>query len=134
ALIRGSAINHDGRSNGFTVPNGPAPAELINDALSRAGISPDEVDYVEAHGTGTALGDPIELRALASVFGQRPLDQPLLLGCVKTNLGHLEAAAGVASLIKVVETLGHGQVPPHLHLRQPTPHVPWAEWPFKVPT
>ncbi len=134
ALIRGSAVNHDGRSNGLTVPHGPAQAELITEALSRAGVSPAEVDYVEAHGTGTALGDPIELRALAAVFGQRLPDQPLLLGSVKTNLGHLEAAAGVASLIKVVLALGHGELPPHLHLRQLTPHVPWAEWPLQVPT
>ena len=134
AVIRGSAINHDGRSNGLTVPNGPAQTELIKETLVRAGVSAAEVDYVEAHGTGTALGDPIELRALAGVFASRPFAQPLLLGSVKTNLGHMEAAAGIASLIKVVLALSHGEIPPHLHLRQLTPHVPWEEWPLQVPT
>ena len=134
AVIRGSAINHDGRSNGLTVPNGPAQTELIKETLARAGVSAAEVDYVEAHGTGTALGDPIELRALAGVFASRPFAQPLLLGSVKTNLGHMEAAAGIASLIKVVLALSHGEIPPHLHLRELTPHVPWEEWPLQVPT
>jgi acyl transferase domain-containing protein len=134
ALIRGSAINHDGRGNALTVPNGPAQSELIKTALARAGVAPGEVDYVEAHGTGTALGDPIELRALAGVFAPRLPAQPLLLGSVKTNVGHLEAAAGVASLIKVVLALNQAQIPPHLHLQKLTPHVPWNEWPLQVPT
>jgi len=124
AVVRGSAVNQDGRSGGLTAPNGPAQERVISAALADAQIAPEHVGYVEAHGTGTPLGDPIEVRALASVLGtgRRP-DQPLLLGSVKTNLGHLEAAAGVAGLIKAVLVLGHGTVAPHLHLRQLNPHI-----------
>ena len=127
ALIRGSAVNHDGKSNGLTAPNGRAQREVIRAALQSAGVSPAEVDYVEAHGTGTALGDPIELRALHDVYCagvQRAGD--LHVGSVKTNIGHLEAAASVAALIKVVCALQHGELPRHLHWDQPTPHIDWA--------
>lgn len=132
AVIRGSAINHDGHSGGLTVPSATAQAALIRQALEKAKVAPAEVGYVDAHGTGTALGDPIELRALAAVFGQRTT--PLLVGTVKTNLGHLEEAAGVAGLIKVILSMQHGVIPPHLHLHQPTPHIDWDNLPIAVPT
>ncbi|HEX8967761.1 MAG TPA: polyketide synthase, partial [Chloroflexota bacterium] len=134
ALVRGSAINHDGRSGGLTVPNGPAQQSLMRDALAAARVSPLDVDYVEAHGTGTPLGDPIELVALGAVYGDgRANDRPLLVGSAKTNLGHLEAAAGIAGLIKTVLMLEHRQVAPHLNLRTPSPHIPWADLPIRVP-
>ena len=134
AVVRGSAINQDGRSSGLTVPNGPAQEAVMRAALSRANLRPADVDYVEAHGTGTALGDPIELRALGAVFAERSNAQPLVVASVKTNLGHLEAAAGITGLIKVVLAMGHGEIPAHLHLQQLTPHVPWSSLPLAVPT
>ncbi|MUH00294.1 SDR family NAD(P)-dependent oxidoreductase [Scytonema sp. UIC 10036] len=135
ALIRGSAVNQDGRSGGLTVPNGPAQQAVIRSALANALVEPGQVSYVEAHGTGTSLGDPIELRALAAVLGQkRSHDQSLLVGSVKTNMGHLEAAAGVAGLIKLVLALQNQEIPPHLHLKNPNPHIPWSELPIKIPT
>jgi acyl transferase domain-containing protein/acyl carrier protein len=135
ALIRGSAVNHDGASGGLTVPNAVAQQTLIQDALNNAKLEPNEVSYVEAHGTGTPLGDPIEVRALGTVLGEgRSSEQPLLIGSVKTNIGHLEAAAGVAGLIKVVLSLQHGEIPAHLHLQHPNPHINWEELPVKVPT
>jgi len=134
ALIRGSAVNQDGRSGGLTVPNGPAQQAVIRKALATAGVEPGQVSYIEAHGTGTSLGDPIELRALGAVLGQgRSPDQPLIVGSVKTNMGHLEAAAGVAGLIKLVLALQHQEIPPHLHLQNPNPYIPWAELPIKIP-
>ncbi|HMD83203.1 MAG TPA: beta-ketoacyl synthase N-terminal-like domain-containing protein, partial [Terriglobia bacterium] len=135
ALIRGSAVNHDGRSSGLTAPNGPAQAAVIRRALAAGGVSPAAVQYVEAHGTGTSLGDPIEVQALASVLGEgRKPGWPLAIGSVKTNLGHLEAAAGIAGLIKTVLALEHGEIPPHLHLATPNPHVAWEEIPVVIPT
>ncbi|MCC5601565.1 type I polyketide synthase [Nostoc favosum] len=135
ALIRGSAVNQDGRSGGLTVPNGPSQQAVIRTALANAGVTPNQVSYVEAHGTGTSLGDPIELRALAAVLGQgRSPDQPLIVGSAKTNMGHLEAAAGVAGLIKLVLALQHQEIPPHLHLHNPNPYIPWAELPIKIST
>ncbi len=133
ALIRGSAVNHDGRSNGLTAPNGRAQRDVISAALAHAGVAPAEVDYVEAHGTATLLGDPIELRALHEVYCKdiaRPQD--LHVGSIKTNIGHLEGAAGVAGLIKVVCALQKGELPAHLNLRKPTPHADWAGNRIKV--
>lgn len=135
AMIRGSAVNQDGASSGFTVPNRAAQETLIRQALNRAKIVPSEVDYIEAHGTGTPLGDPIEVRALGSVLGEgRDPDHPLRIGSVKTNVGHLESAAGVAGLIKVVLALQHQQIPSHLHLKQPNPYINWDELPIVINT
>ncbi|KRV49609.1 polyketide synthase [Wenjunlia vitaminophila] len=133
ALVRGTAVNHDGRSSGLTVPNPAAQQDVIRAALAQAGIAPGDVDYVEAHGTGTALGDPIELRALEAVIGRnRPAGSPLLVGSVKTNIGHLESAAGVAGLLKLVLALQHGQIPPHLHFTDPNPNVDWSRLHIEV--
>ncbi|MFE5502773.1 SDR family NAD(P)-dependent oxidoreductase [Amycolatopsis japonica] len=124
AVLRGSATNSDGRSNGLMAPNPAAQAELLREAYEVAGVERSTVDYVEAHGTGTLLGDPIEAGALRATLGsERPSDAPLLLGSVKTNLGHLEGAAGIAGLIKVVLALDHGTVPACLHFREPNPHI-----------
>lgn len=133
AVIRGSAVNQDGASGGLTVPNGVAQQHVIADALRRAGLGGGEVDYLEAHGTGTSLGDPIEVQAAAEAFGDgRGPDRPLLIGSVKTNIGHLEAASGIAGLIKVVLSLEHETLPRHLHLRRPSPHIPWERMPVRV--
>jgi len=133
AVIRGSAVNHDGPSSGLTVPNGQAQVAVIREALAFAGIRPDQVSYVEAHGTGTALGDPIEVKALATVFGPgRAADDPLFLGSVKTNIGHAESAAGVAGLMKLVLSLQHRELPPHLHFRSANPHIRLEHGPFEI--
>jgi len=134
AVLRGSGVNQDGASAGLTVPNGDAQAQLIRSTLEQAQLDGDGVDVLEAHGTGTPLGDPIELKALAPIYGRAGRAAPLLLGSVKTNLGHLEGAAGIAGLIKAVLMVQRGQVPPHLHLRQPTPFVPWDQWAMTIPT
>lgn len=133
AVILGSATNHDGRTSGLTVPHGPAQQALIQQALEASRLTPDAVGYLEAHGTGTALGDPIEVNALGAVFGHshRP-DQPLLLGSVKSNIGHLEAAAGIAGILKVALALHHNQIPGNLHFQTPNPHIPWMEVPLRV--
>jgi malonyl CoA-acyl carrier protein transacylase len=134
AVIRGSAVNHDGPSSAFTVPNGKAQAAVIRAALENGGVDPGQVSCIEAHGTGTPLGDPIEVQALAEVLGERDETQPIYLGSVKTNIGHAESAAGVAGLIKMVLALQHRLVPPHLHLRDVNPHVHLSDAPFVVPT
>ena len=135
AVIRGSAVNQDGRSSGLTVPNGPAQQAVIRKALADADVDPGRIHYVEAHGTGTSLGDPIEVQALAAVFGQvRTHADPLLIGSAKTNLGHLETAAGVAGLMKLVLAVHHGVIPPHLHLERLNPYIPWQDIPVKVTT
>ncbi|MEH1781707.1 MAG: type I polyketide synthase [Nostoc sp.] len=135
AVIRGSAVNHDGPSSGLTVPNKMAQKEVIQQALQNARVEPNQVSYVEAHGTGTSLGDPIELESLGAVYGKnRPRNQPLVVGSVKTNFGHLEAAAGISGLIKVVLSLQNQEIPPHLHLNKPNPHIPWHQLPLVVPT
>jgi acyl transferase domain-containing protein len=135
AVIRGSAVNQDGRSSGLTAPNGPAQEAVIARALARARLEPRDVGYVEAHGTGTSLGDPIEVRALGAAYreGRAPA-APLLIGSVKTNVGHLESAAGMAGLLKVVLALAHGAIPPTLHVRRLNPHVEWSELPLRVVT
>ena len=133
AVIRGSAMNHDGASNGLTAPNGAAQQKVIAAALRDARIDPADVDYVEAHGTGTALGDPVEAVALAAVYGRgRAAERPLRIGSVKTNVAHLEAAAGMASLFKVVMALQHRQWPATLHLREPNPMIAWEQLPLQV--
>ncbi|MBI9089235.1 MAG: SDR family NAD(P)-dependent oxidoreductase [Desulfobacterium sp.] len=132
AVILGSAVNHDGRSGGLTVPNETAQADLIQTACNNAGVSPDDVSYIEAHGTGTSLGDPIEVAGLATVFGgERSHD--LVVGSVKTNIGHLEAAAGVAGMIKTILALQHKVIPPHLNFKTPNPNINWQALPMKVP-
>jgi acyl transferase domain-containing protein/NADP-dependent 3-hydroxy acid dehydrogenase YdfG/acyl carrier protein len=133
ALVRGTAINQDGRSGGLTVPSGPAQEAVIRAALADAGVGPADVSYVEAHGTGTTLGDPIEVKALAGALGPgHSKADPLLVGSVKTNIGHLESAAGVAGVMKVVLSLLHERLPPHLHFRTPNPHIAWADLPVAV--
>ena len=133
AVIRGAAVNQNGTSAGPTVPSGPAQERVIEEALSQAGVQPSDVDYLEAHGAGSELGDPIEVRAASAVYGRRRAkDRPLLIGSVKTNIGHLESAAGVASLIKVVLAMRHCVIPKSLHFRNPNPHLDWDQLPVRV--
>ncbi len=131
ALIRGSASNQDGRSNGLTAPNGPSQEDVIRDALADARLAPSDVSVVEAHGTGTSLGDPIEIQALAAAYGPGRTDK-LLVGSLKASLGHLEAAAGVASVIKMALALQHGAFPRQLHFNTPNPHIAWDALPVRV--
>jgi acyl transferase domain-containing protein/acyl carrier protein len=126
AVIRGTALNQDGPSSGLTAPNGTAQEAVIRAALDQASLTPDAVGYIEAHGTGTELGDPLEARALGAVFAAGR-SQPLLIGSVKTNVGHLEGAAGVIGLVKTILSLRHGVVPAHLHLTRPSAHIAWED-------
>ena len=135
ACIRAAAINHDGASNGLTAPNGQAQEWLIRKALHKAQLDSCDIDYVEAHGTGTELGDPIELAALHRAYGDgRTASNRLYVGSVKTNIGHLEAAAGIAGLLKVVLMLRHGRIAPSLNFDKPNPHFAWNDLPLSVPT
>ncbi|MBF0426015.1 MAG: aminotransferase class III-fold pyridoxal phosphate-dependent enzyme, partial [Magnetococcales bacterium] len=135
AVIRGGATNQDGASGGLTMPSGPAQERVMRQALAATNLQPGMIDYIEAHGTGTPLGDPIEIGALARVFGPgRTADRPLFVGSVKTNFGHLEAAAGMASLIKTTLALQHAAIPPHLHWHTPSPHIDWTQAPITIPT
>lgn len=135
AVILGSAVNQDGHSSGLTVPNGLSQQKLIKQALLNAQISSDRIDYVEAHGTGTPLGDPIEVRSLGAVFKkEQSANQSLYIGSVKANVGHLEAAAGIAGLIKVILALKNESIPRQLNFKEPNPYIPWDELRFKIPT
>ncbi len=134
AVICGTAVNQDGRSSSLTAPNGPAQQKVIKKALADARLEPDAVTYIETHGTGTPLGDPIEVHALNAVYGQCDRQQPLVLGALKSNIGHLEAASGVASIIKAVLALQHCEIPPNLHFHQQNSHLEIAGSPIVFPT
>ncbi len=135
AVIKGAAVNHGGDSVGLTVPNPPALKQVMETALSDAGVKPQDVDFLEAHGTGTAVGDPIELEAVSEVYCEgRDASNPLLIGSVKTNIGHLESAAGIAGLIKAALALKHRVIPKQLHFNDPNPRVDWDKLPLKVTT
>ncbi len=132
ALILGSAVNQDGASGGLTVPSGPSQEAVIRKALRAAGRQPAQIDYVEAHGTGTSLGDPIEVEAINEVFSDR--DRPLAIGSVKTNIGHCEAAAGIAGLIKTILSVEAGELPRHLHFKRSNPNLDLGRLPLRIPT
>ncbi len=134
AVLRGSAVNHDGRSAGLTAPSRQAQSALLRDAYRNADVAVEEIGMIEAHGTGTSLGDPIEMEALGEVFGGRsPRLSPIAVGSVKTNLGHTEAASGMAGLLKAALSLHHQQIPPHLNLHKKSAFIPWQDLPFYVP-
>jgi len=134
ALIRGSAVKHDGHGGGYTVPNASAQQEVIREALAHAGVEPSALSYVEAHGTGTRLGDPVEMQALGVVLKDERRPQKLAVGSVKTNIGHLESAAGIAGLIKTVLALQHCEIPPHLNFKEINPQISLDELGFMIPT
>ncbi|NEQ05932.1 MAG: SDR family NAD(P)-dependent oxidoreductase [Moorea sp. SIO4E2] len=135
AVIRGTAVNQDGPSGGLTVPNGPSQVAVIRQALENGGVDPASVSYIEAHGTGTSLGDPIEVKAIGTVFGKtHSQENPLSVGTVKTNIGHLEVAAGIAGLMKVVLQLQQQKIAASLHFNQPNPYINWSDLPVEVST
>ena len=133
AVLKGSAVNQDGRTSSLTAPSSLSQQAVINQALNNSQVQPDLISYVETHGTGTSLGDLIEVEALSRVFQNRSTTQPLVLGAVKTNIGHVEGASGIASLIKVILALQHGEIPPNLHLNQPNTQIDWHNLPFLLP-
>ena len=135
ALIRGTAVNQDGPSAGLTVPNGPSQVAVIRQALANGGVNPANVSYIEAHGTGTSLGDPIEVGSLGKIFGSNhSSENPVMIGSAKTNIGHLEVAAGIAGLIKVVLQLQQQKIAPSLHFNKPNPYINWSQLPLQVST
>ena len=135
ALVRGTAVRQDGESAGFTAPNGIAQEALVRAALANATLEPGDIQYVEAHGTGTPLGDPIEMASIAEVFGQsHSLQDPILVGSLKTNIGHMEAAAGIGGVIKTVLQMRYGTIYPHLNFDKPSSRIAWDTWPVRVPT
>ncbi len=134
AVVRGNAINHDGPSSGLSVPNKAAQEAVIQQALQSGKLQPHHISYIEAHGVGTPLGDPIEIRALSSVFDDTQRHHPLIVGSGKTNIGHTEAAAGVAGVLKAVLALQHDAIPPNLHFQTPNPHIDWQNIPVTIPT
>jgi acyl transferase domain-containing protein/short-subunit dehydrogenase/acyl carrier protein len=135
AVIRGTAVNHDGASSSFTAPNGIAQQQVIRDALNNANVLPQEISYVEAHGTGTSLGDPIEVNATGEVYSNgHDKDNPLIIGSVKANIGHLEGAAGISSLIKTILCLNNEYIPKQISFNEPNPYISWNEFPIKIPT
>ncbi len=134
AVIRGTGVNQDGRTNGITVPNGEAQSQLIRRVYREAGITPDDVSYIEAHGTGTAVGDPTEVKAFAAVLAEeRTVPEPCLIGSLKANIGHLEAGAGIAGVIKAALCLKHGAIPPQIGVKTPNPKIPFAELGLRLP-
>ena len=132
AVVQGSAANHDGQARTVTTPSGPAQRAMLRDALKDAGIEPQQVDFIETHGTGTPLGDPIEVSAIGRVFCE-DRENALYLGAVKANVGHLDSAAGIAGVIKVVLSLQHKTIPLHRNFSEPNRHIPWDDWPIKIP-
>jgi acyl transferase domain-containing protein/acyl carrier protein len=133
AIIRGTAVNQDGKSNGLTAPNGLSQEKVIQSALKNANLSPHDIHYIEAHGTGTPLGDPIEIESIARVMKDRDKSNPIIVGSVKANIGHLEASAGVSGVLKVIQSLRHEQIPPHVQLTRLNHLVAWDEIPIMVP-
>ena len=134
AVIKGSAVNQDGRTNGLTAPNSLSQTKVIHDAIKNSDILLEDIGYIESHGTGTKLGDPIEIQALSKVMEGRGGDFPCYIGALKTNIGHLEAAAGIAGIIKTILVLKNKSIPPNLHFHEINPHINFSDLPFKIPT
>lgn len=133
AVIRNTGANQDGKTNGITVPSTEAQANLIRSVYSTAGLDPIETDYIEAHGTGTAVGDPIEAKAISSVFAaKRTTNDPILVGSVKSNIGHLGAASGLAAVVKTIFALEEGVIPPNINFDKPNEGIPLEKWKLKV--
>ena len=132
-VIKGSAVNQNGASAGLTIPNGSAQERVMEAALAEASLTGADVDYLEAHATGSRLGDAIEMRAVGAVYGKgREADNPLLIGTVKSNIGHLETAAGIAGVLKAVLAMQHGMIPKHLNFENPNPEISWNQLPVRI--